>query len=223
MPCAHVQHPLPTLMHAFARAQVFNVEALMHPSLPVGGAELHVRPPGFAHDARLPAALRASRALVTPGEPKCQLRHPIWRRRLWWGALPTGRCVEEQHVAASSTGAADGSNAPPQHEQLVVPAGLAAEELRELLSKKHASVGWLHFTNVTAAFRQFSQPDSQAAFEALLPTLTAEWCCRSAQRVKDQGEPNGHVHALRPWGSPQRVCAKRVGDAANDLVHTFFC
>lgn len=206
---------------ACARVQVFDIEALMHPSQHVGGSLLRVRPPGFERDARLPADLRASRTLVTPGQPSCQLRHPIWRRRLRSDTPPAGRCVEEQQPRASGT---DGAGAALERKHLVVPAGLAGEELRELLIKQHASVKWLHFTNVTAAFQRFSQPDSQAAFEALLPTLTAEWCCRSVQRVQATGVANGHLHALRPWGSAQRVCAKRIGDAAlQDVVHTFFC
>jgi hypothetical protein len=211
--------------------QVFDVEALTHTNISVAGTLLRVRPPGFVEDPRLPANLKQqqqNRLQVVPGLPACKfaVRNSIWQQRRLAGephgdaelrysynalevtaAAPSPACVEEQQL-------------PDGQKQVVIPIGHPAESVAKLLGN-YSSVGWLHFTNVTAAFTGFKEAASQQAFEGLLSSIVSEWCCRSSKRQMLSGVPNGHLHQVRPWGSPQRFCAKRL--AAVDKVYSYFC
>jgi hypothetical protein len=92
--------------------------------------------------------------------------------------------------------------------------------MAKLLSN-YTTVSWLHFTNVTAVFNGFKLRESQQEFEELMRSIVAEWCCRSSKRVLQAGVPHGHLHQVRPWGSQQRFCAKRLDPV--DKVYSFFC
>jgi hypothetical protein len=217
--------------------QVFNIEGLTNPNITVAGTLLGVRPPGFASDSRLPFRLKEqqqAQLLITPGQPDCKpfVRNSIWQQRMLAGephmhvgslyasvegvqvgqiggvaAGPGPACVEEQQL-------------PQGHKQVIIPMGHSAESGAKLLSN-YLSVGWLHFTNVTAAFNGFEEKETQQEFERLLSTVVAEWCCRSSKRVVQAGVPHGHLHQVRPWGSKQRFCAKRL--ELVDKVYSFFC
>jgi hypothetical protein len=215
--------------------QVFNLEALTNPNITVAGALLHVRPPGFATDRQLPLNLQQqqqTQLLITPGQPNCKpfVRNSIWQQR---------RLAEEPHIgnayaavnnhnagqfgsvaAAPGPACVEEQQLPAGQKQVVVPLGHSAESIAKLLSD-YTSVDWLHFTNVTAAFNGFKEKESQQAFEGLLSTVVAEWCCRSSTRVMQAGAPHGHLHQVRPWGSQQRFCAKRLDIV--DKVYSFFC
>ncbi|KAF8070925.1 arabinosyltransferase [Scenedesmus sp. PABB004] len=182
---------------------VYDLDALAAPAPAVGGAALRVRPPGFATDPRLPARLAAARDArveLAPGRPDCAAA----------GAAPLGRgaCVEQQAL-------------PGGRRRLVVPPALSGELLGELLAAQPTG-DWLHVANVSTVFAGFADPGHAAAFAALLDKLPAEWCCRSAARIAAAGVPDGHLHAIRPTGSPQRACARRVG-GGGERVHSFFC
>lgn len=209
--------------------QVFNIEALMHPNISVAGSVLRVRPPGFAADIRLPPSLQQQqqqgRLTVTPGLPACKavVRNAIWqqRRLAQFEQLQVHHPFEMTAAAAASTPACvEEQQLPEGGKQLVIPMGHPAETVAKLLGN-YSSVAWLHLTNVTAAFDGFKAAESQQAFEGLLRTLVAEWCCRSSKRQMLLGVPNGHLHQLRPWGSPQRFCAKRLDVV--DKVYSYFC
>jgi hypothetical protein len=214
--------------------QVFNIEALSHPNITVAGSLLRVRPPGFATDPRLPPSLQQQQQVqlkVTPGQPSCKpvtpvVRNSIWLQRRLAGELHYAYGVEVTQqqrglaAAAAAPACLQEQQLPEGQKQLVIPAGLPAEYAAALL-QNYSSVGWLHFTNVTAAFRAFKAAEDQQAFESLLGTVVAEWCCRSSSRQAQLGVPHGHLHQIRPWGSPQRFCAKRL--EVLDKVYSYFC
>ncbi len=108
----------------------------------------------------------------------------------------------------------------PSQRALLMTSALQGEALAALLAP-YGSEPWLHFTNVTAAFSGFASQSSSEEFERLASAVAWEWCCRSAARVK-AGTPDGHVHQLRPWGSPRRFCARRM-DKPDPRVLTYFC
>lgn len=227
--------------------QVFDIEALTKSNTSVAGVSLRVRPPGFTTDKRLPRDLseQASRLLVVPGEPACKpaasrsiCKH---RSRALSGSLPASAArsshLDTAHYAQHSHSGCGpwvhSTNAGPEcaveqqlpngQRQLLVPAGQHGEVLAHLLGN-YSSAACLHFTNVTAAFAGFKLRANQEAFEGLLSIVVAEWCCRSAQRVMAAGVPDGHLHQIRPFGSPQRFCAKRLDRQKHgDRVHSYFC
>jgi hypothetical protein len=107
---------------------------------------------------------------------------------------------------------------------LVVPGASSGERLRQLLAPYHATHQWLHFANVTATFRAFEDPGTAREFGQLLRRLVHDWCCRKHKLVVEEGQPNGHLHAIRPWGSQQRVCMREVRVKGGPPVHSsYFC
>lgn len=188
----------------------------MRPNISVAGTRLRVRPPSFVTDNHLPSKYRDSKLTITPVEPRCgpTVRHPIWRRLTAVSAV-------------SGTGTACVMQPEQQHDDLHkvvdVPRGHTGETMAQLLNQ-YSAIPWLHFTNVTAVFSGWGQQANQQAFGILLKSITAEWCCRSADRVAAAGVPDGHVHRIRPCGSPQRFCAARMGNGNPwDRMHSYFC
>ena len=107
---------------------------------------------------------------------------------------------------------------------LVVPRASSGEMLQQLLAPYHAQHQWLHFSNVTDTFKAFEEQGTATEFGQLLRALVHDWCCRKHQLVVDEGQPTGHLHAIRPWGSQQKVCARDVRVKGGGLLHnSYFC
>ena len=75
-----------------------------------------------------------------------------------------------------------------QHVQVHLPEQLTDKELEQLLSP-HADVKLLHFTNVTTAFRGFTDTAVQQNFLKRLGHLPGFWCCKQVPEGEDGGVP----------------------------------
>lgn len=82
-----------------------------------------------------------------------------------------------------------------QHVQVHLPEQLTDKDLRQLL-EPHAGAKLLHFSNVTAAFRGFTDAAVQQGFLKRLGHLPGFWCCRQVP----QGEDGGVPYRLVPAG-----------------------
>ncbi|GBF89049.1 hypothetical protein Rsub_01766 [Raphidocelis subcapitata] len=228
--------------------QVFVVEALVEPLEAVDGARLSVREVGFGRNwGRLPAALLASRALVTMAgaEAGCSNGTVDGGNSSTSGSSGGGgagdssmqgaACTSavplsgEQQAEAAAAGVGADYGLPPPPLRIALPrGGLTSDQLRAALAP-HASVRWLHLaSDPRDVFGGFSRPEAAAAFQRLMDRAAAAWCCRDPKR---EGGDRADGHFLRPrrWpggggggrgnGSAAALCRARRGGVEVD----YFC
>ena len=73
-----------------------------------------------------------------------------------------------------------------QHTQVHLPEQLTDTEILAIL-EPHAGAKLLHFSNVTAAFRGFTDIAAQQSFLKRLEHLPGFWCCRKVLHGEDGG------------------------------------
>ena len=75
-----------------------------------------------------------------------------------------------------------------QHVQVHLPEQLTDKDIQQLLGP-HAGAKLLHFSNVTAVFRGFTDTAVQQNFLKRLRHLPGFWCCRQVPEGEDGGVP----------------------------------
>lgn len=188
--------------------EVFDLEALLQPQVEVAGVALSVRESFFAVDPRVPESVRQSTAIVAPHAPlQCSMQQLEAAAVAVAVGSSSGAVVPCLEVVSGPVDSRTVAPNPPATH--LIGAALSGEALRALAP--HLShLRWLHVQRPEQVFAGWTQPANDAAFQSLMQSLTAEWCCTRKVRTVAEGAPPGHVYQLRPWGSPQVLCARQV-------------